>query len=505
MREIFTAKGYEVGSNYDRNGLRYAVVAEGEPTWISLEKENGEITLYKETAPDVIQQIDEQTYQPVGDILTPEELKKLQDRVAAIVDRDMVELGLQNEEADDRVFIYLASWKNHLAAVHKIEIAQEDIAAELEEIRPLTKKELIHRTAHLGMEMAASKDGRPVSSEQIEWVFNWLIDQARKKQIIPMEGIIEKYDQIKGLTEPYQFDVVDLGLTSQQAINIHPDQAQYLRDLQSQEYVNEENKFEFSAEEIQELYGEIETLFYEYQLNAFDMGLTLEEASDISKDQSDYLLKIYRAVMESGEEELTPVDAVKFEYEQIKTLRNSYQINAFNVGVSLDQAQGISQNQSDYLLEICDEDTTAEVVQINYSQIKNLPSRHQITAFLLGLLPEQSQRISERASGYLMEIYNEAQEDQKEISPEEMQKIFQRTENLEGYQKRAFNLGLSLEIAENLTQNQFNEIAAIGRSRVETPAEGESNEEADRKSFLNAYQILLQRATIPVAAEDDDE
>ena len=45
MREIFTAKGYEVGSNYDRYGLKYAVVAEGEPTWISLDKEDGEVTL----------------------------------------------------------------------------------------------------------------------------------------------------------------------------------------------------------------------------------------------------------------------------------------------------------------------------------------------------------------------------------------------------------------------------------------------------------------------------
>lgn len=507
MREIFTAKGYEVGSNYDRNGLKYAVVAEGEPTWISLEKEDGEVTLYQENIQGVFHQIDEKTYQPVGKDLNAEELKKLHDTVSEIVNRDMVELGLQDEEADDRVFIYLASWRDHLQAVHKIEIAPEDIATELEEIRPLTKKELIQRTAQLGMEIAANKNGGKSVVEQIELVFNWLIDQARKKQIIPMGDIIEKYDQIKDLTEQYQLDVVAIGLTPQQASEVSLDQSQYLKDIYAWGSVDEAGeKVDSSPEEMQELYSKIVTLFYEYQINALDMGLTLEEAENISEEQSDYLLTIHTAVTENDGDELSPVDAVIAEYGQIKTLLKAYQIYAFNTGISLEQAQEISQNQAEYLLEICGgvNGTTPEMAQIHFAQIEKLRHRHQITAFLLGLLPEQAQSISESTSDYLLGIFSEAQESQKEISAEEMQKIFQKIENLPAYQKRAFDSGLSYEDAESLSQSQFNEIAAMGRSRVEIPAEGESVEEAEHKSFLNAYQIFSQSAAISVAADEDE-
>lgn len=507
MREIFTAKGYEVGSNYDRYGLKYAVVAEGEPTWISLEKEDGEVTLYQENAQGVIHQIDEKTYQPVGDDLNEEELKKLQDTVFEIVNRDMVELGLLDEEADDRVFIYLASWRNYIKGVHKIEITQEDIDAELEEIRPLTKKELIHRTAQLGMEIAANKNGGQPVLEQIELIFQWLVDQARKKQIIPMEDIIEKYDQIKDLVEQYQLDVVAIGLTPQQASEITVDQSQYLKDLYVQGYVDEVGeKMDFSPEEMQELYLEVVTLFYEYQLNAFGMGVALEVAENISEEQSDYLLSVYAAALENGENEASPSEAVIAEYERIKTLSKAYQIYAFNTGISLNQAQEISQNQAEYLLEICGGvgGETPEMARINYAQVEKLPYRYQITAFLLGLSPEQAQSISKRNSDYLMEIFNEAQASQIEISAEEMQQILQEIEKLPTFQKRAFDSGLPYEVAANLTQSQFNEISAMSRSRVEDPTEGESLEEAQRKSFLNAYQIFSQSAAISVAADEDE-
>lgn len=505
MREIFTAKGYEVGSNYDRNGLKYAVVAEGEPTWISLEQADGEVILFQENAQGVIHQIDEKTYQPVGEDLNAEELKKLQDTVSEIVNRDMVELGLLNEEADDRVFIYLASWRNYIQSVHKVEVTQEDINTELEEIRPLTKKELIHRTAQLGMEIAANKNDGEAVLEQIELVFQWLVDQARKKQIVPMEGIIEKYDQIKDLTEQYQLDAVALGIAPQQASEITVDQSQYLKDIYAQGYVDETGeKKNFSPEEMQELHSEIVTLFEEYQLNAFDMGLALEVAERISEEQSNYLLSVYIEALEKGE--VAPTEVVVAEYERIKTLPKAYQIYAFNTGISLNQAQEISQNQAEYLLEICGgvNGTTPEMAQIHYAQIEKLPYRYQITAFLLGFSPQQAQSISERNSDYLMEIFREMQENQTDITAEEMQQILQELENLPDFQKRAFDAGLSYEAATNLTQEQFNEIVAMARSRVEMPVEGESLEEAQRQSFLNAYQIFSQSTVIPVAADEDE-
>ena len=494
MREIFTNKGYQEGSHYKRNGLEYGVVTAGGMTALSVTQ--GEVTNYYSEVNGNFTCTDETFSEFAENPITAEEALELHQTVSEIVNRDAVALNLPDpENVHDRVTTYLAAWKKHHEEDRGEVVTPAAVAAQFAIANGQTQRNLIELTLQVGMSICTSKDSnRPISNEQLECVFDWMNDEARKGQILTMDEVLEKYDQIQDLLEQHQLNAIFIGLTVEQATDISWDQSEYLRDLYERGYVDEhDNEMDYTPANMQAKFLEIESLTESHQINAFNLGLMLEQAEEISESQYDYL----RAVYDNEDGGIEP-ERMQDRYEEISDLKLPHQINAYAMGLSLEQSEIISEYQFEYLNNFREANraVTALELQEKYGSIQNLTQEHQIKAVNIGLTPAQAQNIPVHTTNYLFGIFNKGVEEQTPVAPTAMQQIFEQISNLQGHQQAAFNRGLDHQVAANISFGQYQQINNIKSQYLALPRGRESIKETDRRFFQYAYQNFLR---VPIA------
>lgn len=189
-------------------------------------------------------------------------------------------------------------------------------------------------------------------------------------------------------------------------------------------------------------------------------------------------------------------------YEEIADLTRPHQIDAYAMGLSLEQSEIISEYQFKYLNNFREANgaVTALELQEKYESIKNLTQEHQINAVTIGLTPEQAQNIPVHTTNYLVGIFNKGVEEQTPVAPNAMQQIFEQISNLQVHQQAAFNRGLDHQVAANLSFGQYQQINIIKSQYLALPRRGESAEETDRRFFQSAYQNFLRLPSVDVPA-----
>ena len=501
MREIFANKGYKTGSHYKRNGVEYGVVAIGGMTSLSVTQ--GETTDYYSEVNGKFTRTDDTFSEFAENPITPEEAIQLHQTVSAMVNRDAVDLNLPNpENVHDRVTTYLTAWKKHREEDRGEVVTPEEIAAQFAMANGHTQRNLLDLTVQVGMSIFTSEDSdRPLSDEQVECVFDWMNDEARKGQILTMDEILGKYEQIQDLVEQHQLNAIFVGLTVEEAKYISWDQSEYLRAMYERGYEDEDgNEMYYTPKNMQDKFQEIESLTERHQLNAFDLGLTLEQAEMISEGQYNYIQAMY-----DNEEDMTP-EQVQNAYEEIVNLTLPYQIDSYLMGLSLEQSEMIFEHQFKYLHNLRAENgMTALELQDEYESIKSLIQEHQINAVIIGLTPTQAQNIPVHTANYLVDIFNKGEQEQAPVAPVAIQQIFEQISNLQGHQQAAFNRGLDHQVAANLSFAQYQQINIIKNQHINLPRRGESPEESDRRFFKSAYQNFLQLPNAAVSANEAEK
>ena len=149
----------------------------------------------------------------------------------------------------------------------------------------------------------------------------------------------------------------------------------------------------------------------------------------------------------------------------------------------------VSEDQFRYLQSNLKEGFTEEDAQACYESIKNLEKAYQLNAFKLGLSPEDAQKIDQRTSEYLAALEN------RDPSPELVRETYEKIMSLNGHQAESFQLGLDHEKAANITLEQFNatleQVNAEGKDKIiSLPKLGESQESLDRRTFVSCFQMV---------------
>ncbi len=505
LKNIFTAKGYEVGSNYNRevghgdaiSAIQYRVVADGVPTYLVVAGEYFK-EIHTEALGSVVHRIEDDMYTEL-EVLSQEQVEALQDRISGLVNQDTYELGLAGEDPeniDDRLIIYLTSWRD----LHHPDIAQDGetseemleradsindaVSDQFKDIKDLETRQIIRLTAELASDIISRADDRlPPTYEQIENVFEWMMEKNSRHQITTMDKVINRYNQIQNLREDYQLQAADLGLSIEQAEIITPDQSEYIVRIHNHAY--ESQGVEILPEILQAKFEEVRDLREKHQIVSFHLGLTPEQARDVSPSQSAYLRLVSQNA--AGETVEAKRDLVRAQYAQIHPLKELHQIHAFAIGLNAEQAQTISPDQTRYLRQTHNPETGAQGVQENYARIRNLPQMHQINGLNLGLSEEQALRIDPYESNYLSQTVRSSH---TSFSPEKVQQIFQQIESLQPYQKTALRYGLAPLDAANLSEENFKEINDISNRYITLPRRGENNELITQRKFIGAYSIF---------------
>ena len=182
IKNIFTAKGYEVGSDYNRevghgdaiSAIQYRVVADGVPTYLVVAGEYFK-EIHTEALGSVVHRIEDDLYTEL-EVLSQEQVEALQDRISGLVNQDTYELGLAGEDPeniDDRLIIYLTSWRDlhHPDTAQDGETSEEKLAREnsinqavsdeFQEIRDLEIRDIISLTANLASEIILGDCRKP--------------------------------------------------------------------------------------------------------------------------------------------------------------------------------------------------------------------------------------------------------------------------------------------------------------------------------------------------------
>lgn len=386
MKEIFTSKGYHTGSHYKKNGIQYSVVKEGRSTSLSITQfESGsKITKYYcETAKGIFE-VDEaflgfvgtpleqdlfEVYEPHQ--LTETESEELHKTVSKIVNIEAINLKLpQPEKVRDRTVIFLKLWQKAVKGVDEAGVLNK-----FQEISALRSIEIIKLSAEFVGKFFAYSKKAIITPYQANHVFNWMLEEELEQKHITSAGeIIAKYEEIKNLTENHQIGAIEnLGLTIKQAEEISSDQFNYLANICQDGETDEENSYEgnnhryFTHQEMREEYEKIRELVYGHQLAAFNLGLTLEQTKTISLDQYNYLEDL------DFDDHDNPKEDIRKEYETIIELKESYQLDAFDLGLTLESAKLITQTQFKYLKNFFEEsEPVPEEVEKAYQEIRNL-------------------------------------------------------------------------------------------------------------------------------------
>lgn len=458
IKNIFTAKGYEVGSDYnrevgygdERSAIQYRVVADGVPTYLVIGDEYFK-EIHTEALGSVVHRIEDDMYTEL-EVLSQDQVEALQDRISGLVNHDTYELGLAGENPeniDDRLIIYLTSWRD----LHYPDVAQDGetveeklargdsinqaVSDEFEEIRDLEIRDIIRLTANLASEIILDADEtRPLTTEQRDNVFNWMVEKNSKHQITTMDKVINRYDQIKYLLGDYQLSAADIGLSFEQAEIISIAQYNYVTSIYNHFYQSE--GVEILPERLQAKFEEVRDLTEKHQLVSFHLGLTAEQAQDVSPPQSTYLILVFQSAAVDGVAEKK--DIVRAEYAQMYSLREIHQINAFRIGLPLDQAQAIHPYDSNYLFNLA----------------QTAHAHHAI------------------------------------FSPEEAHQTFQQIDALQPHQKTAFRYNVPLLAAANLSEENFKNIIEISNRVVDLPNREEITETRNQRKFIESYHTFVQ-------------
>lgn len=481
LRDIFTAKGYETGMCYNKNDVQYSVVADGSCSFLIL-TQGAEARYYGEVGSKIFVTADD-LYEYKAELST-EEKKNLRQEVIAIVDREALDLGLTPADAraaTDRATTYLRDWKTYTAESRNAPVTDAEVGAEFAQIRNLSITETIGRANSLAINKVL-RDGLAPALFNPQWTYinDWLVEEAGKKHIVPMATIVEKYVEIKDLAQQHQIDAFCLGLTAQQADNTSPNQLASLQATLNAVYVREGRRLQ--PEEMQAQYEIIKDLKLTHQINALALGLNSDQAQAASIHQVAYLAHLNN--VSGGEEDL------QAEYVKIAALTSAHQLYAVRLGLTIPQAEVISRDQAAYMNEIYNLNNGLSSGQIRaaYAKIESLPHRYQINAQSLGLTLEQAQTVPKHISDFLLEL--QINSPHERIPATEMQQNYSELQAMPDHQSRALVGGLSYGIATNLTAEEFEEISKRSREYERFPQAGESPR-ATEKRYLNlAYQAF---------------
>ncbi len=507
LKNIFTAKGYEVGSDYnrevgygdERSAIQYRVVADGVPTYLVVAGEYFK-EIHTEALGSVVHRIEDDMYTEL-EVLSPEQVEALQDRISGLVNYDAYGLGLASEDPetiDDRVIIYLTSWRD----LHHPDVAQDGetveeqfargarinqaVSDEFEDIRDLEIRDIISLTANLASEIILHADERrPLTSEQRDSVFDWMMEKNSKHQITTMDRVINRYDQIQHLLEDYQLSAADMGLSVEQAQIISTAQYNYVVSIYN--HVYQSQGVEILPERLQAKFEEVRDLTEKHQIVSFRLGLTAEQAQDVSPSQSGYLRLVFQNA--AGDNVAEKRDIVRAQYAQMHSLKESHQVHAFAIGLTAEQAETISPHQTHYLRQTHNPETGAQGVQENYARIRNLPQGHQINALNLGLSEEQALTIHPYDSNYLCQAFRLSH---TPLSSARVQQTFQQLESLQPHQKIAFRYGIPPLTAANLSEENFKDIIDISHRYIDFRQQGENPEAHKQRKFIGAYRTFVQ-------------
>jgi hypothetical protein len=207
--------------------------------------------------------------------------------------------------------------------------------------------------------------------------------------------------------------------------------------------------------------------------------LSDEEEADLSVSEDQF-----RYLQSNLKEGFTGEDAQAC-YESIKNLEKAYQLNAFKLGLSSEDAQKITIGQSDYLATL----PAGVNIPERYKEIADLVENYQTDALHLGFSIDQARNINPRSSNYLVGLDNNHE------SKESIHAAYEKITNLSENQAKAFQLGLDHEKAANITSEQFDatlkQFNAKGKDQIMSlPKSGESQESLDRRTFVSCFQMV---------------
>ena len=298
MREIFTNKGYKNGSVYDRNGIKCTLSTEPtRPFYFDITTE-GQTSHYQEIS-GVIKETDEDY--TVKDIQpSPEVLANIPSLIAERINLDAVDLGLTEPEmAHDREVTYLKLWKLDLEGRGAV-VSAEEVNKKFADLAQFDRTEIIALTNALLSEMLFNEqlgeaNRGDYNDHQVEYVRQWIEEEAENEQIASIEQIIEKYSEIKELREPYQLGSLYF-LTPDEAWRLSMDQQEYLEEVfeDGAPGLGGDLMRELTKEEMRREYDNISHLIHRYELNSLALGLDIQQAGLVdSREEYETLLQTY--------------------------------------------------------------------------------------------------------------------------------------------------------------------------------------------------------------------
>ena len=294
MREIFTNKGYRNGSVYDRNGIKCTLSTEPtRPFFFDITTE-GQTSHYQEIS-GVIKETDEnfvvKDVQPSAEVLAD-----IPSLIAERINLDAVDLGLTNPEvAHDRVVTYLKLWKLDLEG-RGVVVSAEEVNEKFADLAQFDRTEIIALTNDLLSGRLVNEQGEANHNDpQVEYVRQWIEEEAENGQIASIEQIIEKYSEIKELNEPYQLESLYF-LTPDEAWRLSMDQQEYLEEVfeDGAPGLGGDLMRELTKEEMRREYDNISHLIHRYELNSLALGLDIQQAGLVdSREEYETLLQTY--------------------------------------------------------------------------------------------------------------------------------------------------------------------------------------------------------------------
>lgn len=227
-------------------------------------------------------------------------------------------------------------------------------------------------------------------------------------------------------------------------------------------------------------------------------SLSTEEAPEL-RGQTMQIVG-HEAVKLSSENPTTFHEKVAM-YSANQTNSEGYDSESCYSELTDEQDADLSEDQFRYLQSNLTEGFTGKDAQACYESIKNLKKAYQLNAFKLGLSPEDAQKIDQRTSEYLAALEN------SDPSPELVRETYEKIISLNGHQAESFQLGLDHEKAANITLEQFNatleQVNAGDKDKIiSLPKSGESQELLDRRTFLSCYQMVTMVVPSPSPHQD---
>ncbi len=210
-----------------------------------------------------------------------------------------------------------------------------------------------------------------------------------------------------------------------------------------------------------------------------------------------YVTSIYNHVYQLEGLEILP-ERLQAKFEEVRDLTETHQLVSFHLGLTAEQAQDVSPPQSNYLRLVFQNAAVEgvaekrDIVRAEYAKMHSLRETHQINAFRIGLPLDQAQAIHPYDSDYLVNLAQTARAHHAIFSPEEAQQTFQQIDALQPHQKTAFRYKVPLLAAANLSEENFKNIIEISNRFIDLPRRGETPEERNQRKFIGAYHTFVQ-------------